>query len=128
MQWAEFRDSAIRDTRAPHAFGVICGNDGQRVEYMTAIEVADFESLPGDTGRMRVPAQHYAVFATKDHVSAAADLWPRIMFEWLPASDYEDAETPAFELYTQSYDPETGDGGFEIWFPVRRRTSHHGVR
>jgi AraC family transcriptional regulator len=41
--------------------------------------------------------------------------------EWLPGSAFEDAETPAFELYDHRFDPETGAGGFEIWFPVRAR-------
>ena len=118
-QWQEFRTSGFRDTRAPRAFGVICGTDGERFEYMTALEVDSFDDLPAGFGRMRVPAQNYAVFLHRGHVSGLADLWRRIAAEWLPASEYDDAETPAFEIYDDRFDPETGSGDVEIWFPVK---------
>lgn len=120
-QWEEFRTMGLRDTRAPRAFGAICGTRGDEIEYMTAIEVDSFDDLPEGIGRMRVPAQHYAVFEHRGHISAVGPLWQAIMEDWLPASGYVDVETPAFELYDQRYDPETGAGGFEIWIPVARR-------
>jgi hypothetical protein len=35
------------------------------------------------------------------------------------ASGYKDAETPPFELYDERFDVAIGDGGREIWFPVK---------
>ena len=120
-QWDEFRSMGLRPDRAPRAFGVMCGTNGDEFEYMTALEVASFDDAPAGIVRMRVPAQHYAVFRHDGHVSAIGETWRAIMEEWLPQSDYEDAETPAFEVYDRCFDPETGNGGFEIWLPVRRR-------
>ena len=39
------------------AYGAICGADPetQTMEYMCAVEVASFDALPKDIGRMRVP-------------------------------------------------------------------------
>ena len=120
QQWEEFRAHPWRHERAPRAFGVFCSATDQVLEYMTAIEVESFDEVPGDMGRMRVPTQRYAVFAFEEHVSKVAAAWERIWTAWLPGSGYEDAETPAFELYDLKFDPATGDGGFEIWFPIRR--------
>ena len=119
-QWQEFRSSGLRASRAPRAYGVMCGVNGDDFEYMTALEVESFEGLPTDMGRMRVPPQQYAVFYHDDHVSTIGSSWQRIWSEWLPSSGYEDAVTPAFELYDRRFDPETGNGGCEIWFPVKR--------
>ena len=119
-QWQEFRSLGLRETRAPRAFGVICGYEGDHFEYMTALEVDDFDQVPQWLGRMRVPPQTYAVFWHEGHVSTLGSSWQIIAEEWLPNSDYVDAETPAFELYDQRFDPETGNGGAEIWFPVKR--------
>ena len=122
-QWRDFRSSGFRDARAPRAFGVICGFHAGQLEYMTALEVESFDHLEPAVGRMRVPAQRYAVFFHAGHISEAGELWQRLSSEWLPRSGFEDAETPAFEVYDQRFDPVSGQGGFEVWFPVRSRPS-----
>lgn len=113
----------LRETRALRAFGVICGGNGDPFEYMTAIEVETFEGLPEGIGRMRVPSQQCAVFKHDGHVSHAGEVW-QAATEWVESSPYEDAVTPAFELYDEKFDPETGSGGFEVWYPIRPRTEH----
>jgi AraC family transcriptional regulator len=37
----------------------------------------------------------------------------------LPASGLKIADAPNFERYGTNFDPLTGNGGFEIWVPVR---------
>jgi len=37
----------------------------------------------------------------------------------LPASGLKAADAPNFERYGETFDPATGNGGFEIWVPVR---------
>lgn len=102
-------------------YGAMCGNDPstRTFEYMCAAEVADFASVPSSLGRMRVPAQHYAVFTHRGHVSTLRETWDAIWSDWLPRSGIEPADTPDFELYDERFDPVTGSGVIEIWFPVR---------
>jgi AraC family transcriptional regulator len=37
----------------------------------------------------------------------------------LPVSGFKAADAPNFERYDGKFDPATGDGGLEIWIPVR---------
>jgi AraC family transcriptional regulator len=38
---------------------------------------------------------------------------------WLPASGLKLADAPNFERYDDNFDPLTGNGGLEIWVPVK---------
>jgi AraC family transcriptional regulator len=42
-------------------------------------------------------------------------IWNR----WLPESGYQVAEVP--ELERTEFDPRSGNGGFEIWIPVKKK-------
>lgn len=37
----------------------------------------------------------------------------------MPTSGYERADAPDFELYGENFDSVTGNGGLEIWIPVK---------
>lgn len=100
------------------AYGAYCSMDGGGFEYLTGTEVQSFEDLGSEFGRMRVPAQQYAVFTHDGPVSKIGDTWQSIWRDWLPASGYADAKTPPFELYGEDFDAEAGTGRVEIWFPV----------
>lgn len=122
-QWVAFAAmmGQIPD-RVPGAqFGIVCGaTANESLEYMCAVEVRSFDNFPDGMGRLKVPSADYAVFA---HAGTAADVaqsWRAIWQDWLPPSGYEAAETPDFERYDDQYDPQTGAGGIEIWFPVVR--------
>jgi AraC family transcriptional regulator len=94
------------------------------MEYLCGVEVARFDPLPKDLGRMRVPAVRYAVFLHEGNVASIRDTWRQIFTVWLPTSGMHSAETPDFELYGERFDGATGDGGVEIWLgvaPARRR-------
>ena len=99
---------------------MVCGAspDTGTFEYMSGYEVASFDALPHDLGRMRVPVQRYAVFEHGGHVSGLRATWDAIWREWLPRSGQTPADTPDFELYDERFDPATGLGVIEIWFPV----------
>jgi AraC family transcriptional regulator len=107
-------------THGPMSYGVVCGNDvaTQTFEYMCAIEVADFASLPADLGRIRILTQQYAVFTHTGHIAGIQTTWNSIWNEWLPASGYLPADVPDFEVYDDRFDPQTGLGLIEIWFPI----------
>jgi predicted transcriptional regulator YdeE len=102
------------------AYGAIAGGDPQTetMEYMCAVEVQSFEALPKELGRMRVPAVRYAVFLHEGNVATIRETW-RAVFDWLPRSGMQSAETPDFEVYDERFDAETGSGGVEIWVGVK---------
>jgi AraC family transcriptional regulator len=102
------------------AYGVCCnGDDAGNFDYVAAVEVADFSDLPREFSRVRIPAQKYAVFTHSDHVSTVRRTVNTIWNHWLPASGFEVADAPNFERYDEKFDPKTGNGGFEIWVPVK---------
>lgn len=121
QQWQDFMKLRLPHVRGTRAYGAYCGMTDDGFEYLAGVEVDGFDDLPAEVGRVRIPPQQYAVFTHAGNVSQIGSTWERIWREWLPASGYEDAETPPFELYDERFDPATGEGGLEIWFPVRRR-------
>ena len=102
------------------AYGVCCnGDDAGNFDYIAGVEVADFSDLPRRFARIRIPGQRYAVFTHADHVASVRRTVNTIWNQWLPASGLEAADAPNFERYGAAFDPVTGNGGFEIWVPVR---------
>jgi AraC family transcriptional regulator len=101
------------------AYGVSCNSDGAgNFDYICGVEVRDFSDLPPALSPIRVPAQKYAVFSHRDHISAIRRTWSTIWNQWLPQSGYEVLDAPDFERYDQRFDPKTGIGGLEIWIPI----------
>lgn len=102
------------------AYGVCCnGDDAGDFDYIAGVEVADFSDLPREFSRVRIPAQKYAIFTHGDHVSTVRRTVNTIWNHWLPASGHELADAANFERYDEKFDPVTGNGGFEIWVPIR---------
>jgi AraC family transcriptional regulator len=97
------------------------GPDG--MDYMAAVEVSSSSGLPGEFNVVTIPAQKYAVFPHREHVSRFYETLNAIN-KWLPGSGLEatggSAETPSFfERYSQEFDPRTGMGGMEVWIPIK---------
>ena len=121
-QWQRFshRVSEIPDRVGNLAYGVCCnGDDSGNFDYIAGVEVADFSDLPRDFSRVRIPEQRYAVFSHKEHISTIRRTVNTIWNHWLPASGMKAADAPSFERYDENFDPATGNGGLEIWVPVR---------
>jgi AraC family transcriptional regulator len=117
-QWEQFKVlEEVPGRVGSNLYGVMCGHDSTGLEYMCGVEVESFAALPVGTGRMRVPAQFYAVFAHDCHVSTLRSTWEQIL-EWLSRGEYGSSQTPDFELYGPQSDPLTGVGGVEIWVGV----------
>jgi AraC family transcriptional regulator len=94
-------------------YGVMCGHDAAGFEYMCGVEVEAFERLPEGTGRIRVPAQRYAVFTHTGNGSSLRSTWMKI-FAWLESGPWASAHKPDFERYDLTADPLTGTGEIEI--------------
>lgn len=121
-QWQRFVTLGLMPAAGATTYGVMCGTEqaARRFEYMCAVEVPSFEGVRADIGRMRIPAQHYAVFTHKGHVATLRQTWDAIWSQWLPTSGYRSANTPDFERYDDRFNPMTGEGVIEIWFPVEK--------
>jgi AraC family transcriptional regulator len=104
------------------AYGVCANSDDHgNFDYLAGVEVTEFSDLPPDFATMRIPAQHYAVFRHAEHISQIRTTMRAIWTVWLPASPYEAADAPLFERYGPEFDPRTGEGGLEIWLPVKAK-------
>ena len=102
------------------SFGVRCNSDDEgSFDYVCGVEVSEFSQLPRELVRVRIPAQRYAVFSHREHVSTIRSTWITIWQKWLPESGHELVDAPDFERYGSEFDPRTGNGGFEIWLPIR---------
>ena len=121
-QWQAFQAlGPLPGQQGDVTYGVMCASDAAaRVfEYMCAVEVESLAALAPEVGRMRVPAQRYAVFTHRGGVHALRAAWHAIWTEWLPRSGHRPADTPDFERYDpQRFDAHLGAGEIEIWFPV----------
>ena len=101
-------------------YGVCCNTDDDgNFDYICGVEVSNFSELPREFARVRIPAQRYAVFSHRDHISTIRRTVNAIWNKWLPESGLEVADAPNFERYTESFDPRSGNGGLEIWIPVK---------
>jgi AraC family transcriptional regulator len=102
------------------AYGVVYNtDDAGNADYLCGVQVADFSDLPSEWTRLRIPAQRYAVFPHRDHVSTIRRTWNTIFNKWLPESGHRVADAPELERYGEDFDPRTGVGDIEIWIPIR---------
>ncbi|MBR1123031.1 AraC family transcriptional regulator [Bradyrhizobium lablabi] len=102
------------------AYGVCCnGDDSGNFDYIAGVEVSDFSDLPREFSRVRIPAQRYVVFTHSEHISTIRRTVGAIWNQWLPQSGLKVADAPNFERYDEKFDAATGNGGLEIWVPVR---------
>jgi AraC family transcriptional regulator len=121
-QWQQFHDVVdhIPGRIGKVSYGVCCnGDDAGNFDYIAGVEVADFSALPREFSRVRIPQQKYAVFTHAEHISTIRRTVNTIWNHWLPVSGFHAADAPNFERYDEKFDPATGNGGLEIWIPVR---------
>jgi AraC family transcriptional regulator len=121
-QWQRFNQlvACIPGRIGPVAYGVCCnGDDAGNFDYIAGVQVSDFSDLPREFSSVRIPEQRYAVFTHREHISTIRRTVNTIWNHWLPASGLKAADAPFFERYDENFDPLTGNGGLEIWIPVR---------
>ena len=119
-QWADFTAGSLLRNKPPGCitYGVLCAARPGEFEYMTAVEAATFDDLEPGTGRMRLPALHFAVFQHEGPVAGIHHTWRAIWEQWIPTSGLKPVHAPEFERYDQRYQRATRAGIVEIWTPV----------
>jgi AraC family transcriptional regulator len=121
--WAEFdqMQDAITNTGPERRyFGAsLSFSEEKGCEYMAALEVTDLASVPKEAQTTKIPAAKYAVFTQPGHITLMRPTIMSIWQDWLPNSGYVAAEAPLIEYYPPAFDGMTGNGGFEVWLPVR---------
>jgi AraC family transcriptional regulator len=120
--WQRFHQTVAQlpSRVGPVAYGVCCnGDDAGNFDYIAGVEVADFSDLPREFMCVRIPEQKYAVFTHREHISTIRRTVNTIWNQWLPASGFHVADAPNFERYDDCFDPNTGNGGLEIWVPIK---------
>lgn len=105
------------------AYGVcFCGPAYQGFGYLAGVELTDEAPLPDGWSEARLPAGRYAVFTHDGHVSRLGETLEAI-HQWLPGSGLVVAQAAPggaafFERYGETFCPNTGVGGMEVWFPL----------
>lgn len=120
-QWQRFMAcyADIPDKVTPIPLGVSANmDDDGNFEYVCAVEVSRVSTLPRGLTLLRVPAQSYAVFQHREHVSTIGATYSAIWNTWLPAHQRSAADGPCLERHLETFDPKTGLGGVDIWIPL----------
>ncbi|MGX5733494.1 AraC family transcriptional regulator [Bosea thiooxidans] len=103
---------------ATYGVSLNCDDNGN-FDYIAGVEVSDFDNLPEEFARTRVPAQTYAVFEHRGHVTAIKQTYGAIWRDWLPKSGRKPADGPTLERMDERFDPATGNGVLEIWLALQ---------
>ncbi|HQR03259.1 MAG: GyrI-like domain-containing protein [Proteobacteria bacterium] len=103
-------------------YGIMCGGNADGFEYMCAVEVDSFDTLPPGIGRLRIEPRHYAVFHHEGRVATIRQTWDAI-YHWLEQGEHVSAHKPDFEVYGPDFDTKRMQGLVEIWVAVERHES-----
>ena len=108
------------------AYGMVYnagGADGG-FDYLAGVEVAGVSPKLADYKNIKAPAQKYAIFCHRGHVSRLKDTISAIWQTWVPTSGHTLAKPPVdspnlIEYYAENFDPETGLGDMEVWVAIK---------
>lgn len=122
-QWQSFAAFIPRISKEanPVGYGVIYNGGDDSFDYLSGVALAQGAEIPQNLVRLDLSPQTYAVFQHAGHVALLRETCEAIWSDWLPASKLSAVEAPWFERYGADFDPQTGNGGVEIWIPVSRQ-------
>ncbi len=103
-------------------YGVMFDRGEDGFVYMAAVEVPSLELAPADLRALSIPEATYAVFTHRGHISMLRETMNAIFTTALPSARLTLDASPAFERYDRRFDPRTGNGSSEIWFPIVTRS------
>ncbi len=120
-QWQRFMPhyGEIEDKAHPIPAGVSTNLDDEGIfDYVCAVQVKRFSTLPKGLVQLTVPAQTYAVFRHTAHVSEIGQTFRAIWNDWSPKAGKAIADGACIERHMETFDTRTGFGGVEIYVPV----------
>lgn len=123
--WQEFIPLMLQvpDIRPGTTYGVVTGGlmgeDG--FDYAAAIEIKGREDAPKGLDVIDIPKQRYAIFRHGGHVSEIGAVCSAIFGDWASNTTeaLSDGAIQLLEHYPPCFDAMTGNGGFEIWLPLK---------
>jgi len=100
------------------AYGICRDMESDGVfEYLACMEVEEIREIPEGMERWDVPEQTYAVFPCK--LATIGEAYRYAFEEWLPASGYRRGDSPDFEYYDESFDPNDAENSqLYIYIPI----------
>ncbi len=101
------------------AYGVCYNTGGDSFDYLCGVEVLSLSDLPPGFSACEVPSNHYAIFHHGGHITDIHGIMRAIFSDWLPKSGRQAAAAPIFERYGPDFNPRTGEGGFDIYVPLK---------
>lgn len=121
-QWQSFAPAIehIAPDMNSVTYGVVYNPADESFDYLSGVELPAGAETPVNMYRLDISAQTYAIFKHPGHVANVRVTCDAIWSEWLPQSNVDVLEAPWFERYGLNFDPQTGEGGLEIWIPVVR--------
>ena len=99
----------------------LCFNLPGGIDYFCGAEVSSAAGLPTGFSHCEIPAQRYAVFDHRGHVSELYNTLDAIQRIWAPDHELVRPSGSApdfFESYGERYDPQKGMGDIEVWIPI----------
>lgn len=92
-------------------------------EKWAAVEVSDYNDIPGEMEALYIPDGLYAIFDYKGPANEAMPFFQYIFGTWLPSSDFTVDNRPHIALMGEKYRGNDPDSEEEIWVPVKKRSS-----
>lgn len=102
------------------AYGVCTSSDDNRsFEYLSAVEVADADEIDRELTVVQLRARRYAVFFHAGNVATLRSTMDQIGHSWAKRTATTPEHAPFFERYDKLFDPVSGNGGVEVWIPIK---------
>ena len=94
-------------------------NPDTEFEKWAAVEVTDFQTIPGEMETLTSPEGLYAVFVHKGPASEGPKTYQYIFTVWLPNSEFQLDNRPHFAIMGEKYKNEDPDSEEELWIPIK---------
>ena len=94
-------------------------NPERRFIKWAAVPVKSWEGMPGELGKLILPAGLYAVFRYKGPPQGVANFYRKILEEWLASSSYQLDNRPHLAVMGPEYKGNHPDSEEDLWIPVR---------
>ena len=94
-------------------------NPGAEFEKWAAVEVTDFDSVPGEMDTLTASGGLYAIFLYKGPASAAQRMYEYIFRTWLPGSEFLLDNRPHYAIMGDKYKNEDPDSEEELCIPIK---------